>query len=386
MSQYKHPQKGSYLVKNPWLYLYLRTVDVICCVLKFFNKKPSTASAPKKILLINWAHKGDVIIATSMLPLLKKHYAHASIGMLVGSWSKDVIEGHPLIEKIHTFDHPKINRSKITRIKKICNAIGQFFHIVQEIRQQHYDLAVDLYFYYPTSHLLTWCCKIPRRIGYRSGGGAPLLTDSLAWSDKLQHMSLYHLDLLKLLGITSGESQFLKSSLPPVAEGLFGALKARFQITEPYIIFHPYSGNPSKDWDEQTWSKLIDSFKDNPYIILFTGGSIEEREKINKIIHCKKRCINLAHQTSFFELQLIVKHATALICVDTMIIHLAAAYHISSEVLWSTESDPILWSPASWCRNRCFYLKQKLVIGALVFIIMHILTNVLSCSLEKKIL
>jgi ADP-heptose:LPS heptosyltransferase len=340
-------QKGPYLVRNPCLYLYLKIMDALAILLSKCTKTSCQRMQPKKILVINWAHKGDVIIATAVLPMLRRKYPEATLGMLVGAWSQEVIEGHPLIEKIHIFDHPKINRNKQQVFKQLINAVKQFYCVTKEIRQVHYDLAVDVYCYYPNSHFLTWYVKIPWRIGYSSGGGAPFLTQSLAWIYKKQHMSLYHLDLLRTLGIDSDERDYLKSSLLPITEELYVLLQTRFELNNPYIIFHPYSGNPHKDWYQEGWSALIRAFEQSSYSLVFTGGSLQERNCIGSMIHEKKKCINLANVVSFRELAVVVKHAVAIVCVDTMIGHLAAAYDVPSVVLFSRASNVEHWKPSS---------------------------------------
>lgn len=343
----KRPIQQRYLVKNPCLYLYLLVVDTWFFFLKSFKKSRVQQTIPEKILVIQWAHKGDVIIGTSVLPLLKQSYPQAKFGMLIGSWAQDILDRHPLLDHIHVFDHPKLNRNTGFLVFKIYHAIKRFFSAVQEIKRMQYDVAIDLYCYYPSSHFLTWSAKIPRRIGYRSGGGSPLLTDSLPWTYEKKHMSLYHLDLLKLLGICSKETLFLKSCLAPPIEGLLESLQKKWALDGSYVIFHPYSGNHLKDWQDRHWRDLIDLFHKSPYTIVFTGGSLHEQERIENITYGKQQCVNLAGKLSFQELQVIVKHASALICVDTMIGHLAAVYDVPSLVLFLGEANAAQWKPAS---------------------------------------
>ena len=236
---------GPYLAKNPYLYLYLKCIDFLFFILKIFKKAPLKHSPPENILVIQLAHKGDVIIATSVLPLIKEKYPKAKIGMLMGSWSKEIIHNHTLVDFVHIFDHPKLNRSHCSFIKKLILSIRQLSQLIKDLKKHHYDISIDLSCYYPNSHFLTWRSNIPQRIGYQSGGGSPLLTDSLKWTYQRKHMSLYHLDLLKCLDISSNAADYLKSHLPPPSTELFEKLKIQYQLKEPFLIFHPYSGNPS---------------------------------------------------------------------------------------------------------------------------------------------
>ena len=52
---------------------------------------------PRRILLLNGTHIGDIIISTSILPILRSAYTSAEIGFMVGSWSSMVLKNHPEI-------------------------------------------------------------------------------------------------------------------------------------------------------------------------------------------------------------------------------------------------------------------------------------------------
>lgn len=346
---------GSYLVKNPFLFFYLNCLDFFFIFIKFFKTTSVKKSLPEKILIVQLAHKGDVIIATSVLSLIKKTYPSAKIGMLIGNWSKDILHNHPLIDYVHVFDHPKLNRSGLLFIKKLLLSIRQLFQLLKELKNRCYDVSIDLSCYYPNSHFLTWSSKIPRRIGYKSGGGSSLLTDSIKWVYQRKHMSLYHLDLLKCLNITSTTTNYLKSYLPDYSSTLFEELEKKYKIKKPFLIFHPYSGNPLKHWSNTNWKKLTQSFINSSYTILFTGGTEKERALIKIITNGIDGSINLANKLSFQELQALVYSSSAIVSVDTMVGHLAANYDIPSITLHCGISDPMHWKPASKKNISLYY-------------------------------
>lgn len=344
---------GCYLAKNPCLYLYLKALDAFFCLIKIFRKNLVVKAVPEKILIVQLAHKGDVMITTSVIPLIKEAYPAAIIGMLIGSWSQDVLYQHPLIDIFHVFDHPKLDRSCKCWMRKIWRWWKDVKRMIRELKAHRYDLAIDVYCYYPNSHFLTWLAKIPRRIGHQSGGGAPLLTDCVFWFDQRKHISLYHLDLLQPLEIFLKEKQWLKTCLPRPSQNQFNVLEMQYQIKKPYLIFHPYSGNPLKNWKDGSWRKLAQLFEHFSYKILFTGGSQIERENIEKMIPNLNHALNLAGRLSFEELKALVCASSAVVSVDTMIGHLAAAYDIPSITLYVGPSDPLRWKPAS-CKNIFF--------------------------------
>ena len=334
--------RGPYLVKNPLLYLYLKTLDSLCSLLRFFKKHKTLNKPPKKILVIHLAHRGDILLATSILPLLKNHYPTATLSMLIGSWNQEILEDHPLLEKIYFLDHPKTNRSKLSFLRKVILYLTQIKLLTPQITQ--YDLSVDLYPYYPNSHVVTWLAKIPRRIGYQSGGASALLTEAITWTNKNASIVADFVELLKPLGIFANATT-LKSNLAPFSDEVFHDLKKKYKLEKPYLIFHPYSGNPLKDWKDSSWKALTE--KSSSHSIIFTGGSTLEKTRIDCLSQDMPNTLTLANQLSFAELKALVSNATALVAVDTMIGHLAAIYDIPSIILYSEMSDPIYWHPLS---------------------------------------
>ncbi|MEI8301424.1 MAG: glycosyltransferase family 9 protein, partial [Chlamydiota bacterium] len=198
--------------------------------------------------------------------------------------------------------------------------------------------------YYPNSHVITWLARICRRIGYQSGGGSPFLTDSISWINKNTSIAVDFVELLKPLGIFANITT-LKSNLSFVSNEIFHYLKKKYRLEKPYLIFHPYSGHPLKDWKDSSWRELAKKF--SSHSIVFTGGSTVEKNRIDCLCQNLPNTLNLANQLSFTELKALVSNASALVAVDTMIGHLAAIYDIPSVILYAEMSDPIYWHPLS---------------------------------------
>ena len=64
------------------------------------NSKSTANSAPKKILLMQTAFIGDVILATSLLEKLHHHFPEAEIDFLVRKGNESLFKQHPFINKL----------------------------------------------------------------------------------------------------------------------------------------------------------------------------------------------------------------------------------------------------------------------------------------------
>ena len=100
---------------------------------------------PKRILILNGAHIGDIVISTSLLPVLRSAYPKAQIGFLAGSWAKMVVEKHPYVDLVHYVDHWWHNRDHRSFLAKLLHFYRTRSMALHDIRKARYDMAVCIY-------------------------------------------------------------------------------------------------------------------------------------------------------------------------------------------------------------------------------------------------
>jgi ADP-heptose:LPS heptosyltransferase len=296
-----------YLVKNRWLLLYLTWVDRL-----LIKKEKEMRVPPKRVLLSNIAHLGDVVIASCAISIIKKAYPKADIGFLTSSSSKVVLKGHKDLKYLHTFDHFKHNRGKIGFLKKFWRHVASLYKACISIRQVQYDLAVDLYPFYPNSIALLMFCHIPYRLGFTSGGYGPSLTHPVPFDLKEgTPMSRYYKTLFAKIGV---EVTSYKPSL----------VSSNRQFPS-YILFHPGAGNPLKEWDIESWKRVYRRS------CVFTGFGEREAKIIQAI---DKEALSFCGILDFPDLVSLVSKASLVVCVDTCIQHIAAAFDIPTITIY----------------------------------------------------
>ncbi|TMD02154.1 MAG: glycosyltransferase family 9 protein, partial [Chloroflexi bacterium] len=64
-----------------------------------------------RILLIRPDHLGDLVLTTPVLNALKTHLPNASITMMVGPWSSEVVARHPAIDRLLLCPFPGFQRA-----------------------------------------------------------------------------------------------------------------------------------------------------------------------------------------------------------------------------------------------------------------------------------
>ena len=303
------------------------------------------AQRPFKILLTNGAHLGDVVLSTLILQRLKSTYPLSTIGIVVGSWSTMVVNKHPLIDYVYVVDHWQLNRSSKAIWSKFLQYKRTYETALAKIKAEKYDVAIDLYFYFPNSIMLLYQSGIPRRIAFNSAGLGPLLTDSIDWQPGLGSIVNYFHLLVDQLGDSS-----TRCSVDSAYEAVPALYSAPLSFELPSgkkIALHIGTGGKFKEWPVLKWKELAHKLETDGYQLIFTGAGDEERRKIEFATSGLKKAINLCGALSWGEFLSTIRNCDFLVGVDSVACHVAAALGVPSLTLANGVQDPNLWKPCS---------------------------------------
>lgn len=350
------PLRGRYLVRHRLLNAALRVIDGGLRTALGDRSRRSTPPppAPRRILLANGAHLGDVLIFSSVIPALRRAFPDIEIGVAVGAWSRPIVSSNPDVRWVHVIDHWMLNRSGQPLLKKIVHYLRTRSRALKEIRGNRYDVAIDFYYYFPNMLPLLRQSGIPVRIGYGSGGFGPLLTHEASWQNKDCHVVDYHRELLRFLNPPEESPAVLRPPAPsfePKAEQ-----KLRILLTEngrdssQYILIHVGTGHTQKEWPLANWRELVARLIADGHHLVFTGTGSHEERLISSIIEDMQGCSNLCGKLAWPEYVAAISHARLAVCVDSLAGHLAAAVDTPCVVIKSGISHPLHWRPLS---DRC---------------------------------
>jgi heptosyltransferase-2 len=87
--------------------------------------------APKRILIIQTAFIGDVVLATAILEKLVAHYPQARIDFLVRKGNEGLLKGHPKLGEVLVWD-------------KKGSKYRNLFGLLRRIRKSRYDVVVNV--------------------------------------------------------------------------------------------------------------------------------------------------------------------------------------------------------------------------------------------------
>lgn len=339
------PQRGRYFMRHRGFNLLFRSMDAVLRVLRAPMRRPSVPRPVRRVLIANGAHLGDIVLSTAILPVLKAAYPDARIGMLVGSWAGPVVQGHALLDWVHRVDHWRLNRAALPLKAKITSWWRSRRQALREIREVEYDVAIDLYFYFPNSIALLWQAGIPERIGYTSAGLGPLLTQPVDLDMRENRRSIVelHLDLVRRIpGIGPLRTELAVPNIPrePVdVETIAGR--------GGYVVLHLGSGSALKDWPESAWAVLARQLLAEGRRIVLTGSGAREKEKIERFRREVPDTVDLCDRLKWKEFVEVIAHARLLVASDSVAAHIASAVGTPAVVTGHGMTNLHLWRPTS---------------------------------------
>lgn len=336
------PVIGPYRAVSPLLYMYLRVWDAALAPVGWLagDAAPDPAASerpPRRVLVANCAHLGDVVLATSVLPVLKAAFPGVSIGFLCGGWSRQILEGHPLVDRVHTVDNWKLNRSEEPVERKLRRYLRTRRQAISEIRAEQYDVAIDLYYFYPNSADIFWAAGIPVRIGFTGGGFGRLYTHPVPYRYQPgRHVIDYHADMLLCLGVGNGYLANMRPELvgaPDAPPSLRCELGAHGMADRGYVLIHMGTGDSAKEWPCAKWSALTSRLHTAGHQMVFTGRGTRERRMVGAVAENLEGSVDLCDRLDISEFIATVERAGVVVAGDSLAAHVAAAVGTPSVVI-----------------------------------------------------
>ncbi|HJY63394.1 MAG TPA: lipopolysaccharide heptosyltransferase II [Ignavibacteria bacterium] len=268
-----------------------------------------------KILIIQTAFLGDVILSLPMVQTLKNHLPDSKIDFLCVPVNVSVISNHPAINSVIPYD------------KKGADKFDKFIEVLSEIRENEYDIVITPHRFL-RSALLTYYSEGKTRIGFNRNTFSFLLTNKVKYAyDK--HEILRNIDLVKAIpGINFDEAKIsLKPELYPSSddENIVNEILSGMNINK-LITFAPCSRWVTKQFPLHKSVDLINLLISDGYNVALIGGNDDReycRRVENRVIN--KNFIKLCGKLTAVQSYLVIKKSRLLVTVDSAAQHLGAA-------------------------------------------------------------
>ncbi|MFO7721916.1 MAG: glycosyltransferase family 9 protein [Bacteroidales bacterium] len=282
----------------------------------------------KKVLIIQTASIGDVILVTPVLEALHQNRPDARIDLLVKNGMEQLFNRHPFVHNVLVWQKAKGKYKSLHRL-------------IHQVRSEKYDVVINVQ-RFMSSGLITVLSGAGTTIGFGKNPLSKLFTHRV--EHKIGDPSVHEVDrncaLLKPLGIDP--TPIIK--LYPAQQD-YGAIQA-YQV-KAYICLAPASLWFTKQFPREKWVELLDNLPHH-YRCYLLGSQADTdflKRISNKTMH--PDVISLAGQLTLLQTAALMSAAVMNYCNDSAPLHLASAVNAPVTAIFCSTIPAFGFGPRS---------------------------------------
>lgn len=283
----------------------------------------------QRILIIQTAFIGDVVLATGLLEKLHQHFPEAELDIAVRKGNESLFDGHPFLHQVLIWD------KKSAKYKHL-------FQLLRSIRQRKYDVVINVQRYYATGFLAAFS-GATRKIGFDKNPFRFFFTDIISHhfsglGDATHEIQRNHALIRSFTDEKAGRPVLYPTNKAFEKIGVYQQ--------QPYICIAPASVWFTKQYPADQWVDLIHQLPVNYSIYLL--GAPGDKNLCDTI--CKRsndRVVDLSGQLSFLESAALMKAAVMNYVNDSAPMHFASAVNAPVTAIYCSTIPGFGYGPLS---------------------------------------
>lgn len=291
----------------------------------------------RKIVVLQTAFIGDVILTLPMVQLLKKRYPTVAIDFIATKRASGVLQNHPDISEVIIYD--KYGEDK---------GFKGFRRLTDLLKSKKYDAAIVPHRSI-RSALLIYLSKITTRIGFNRSAGKIFFTHVEKYRFDLHEVER-NISLLKPLLIETQKKELPRLYPSLEDKKIVGKILFEEEILETsrLIGIAPGSVWNTKRWTKEGYLQLVRKLLSEKYIICFIGGK-EDVKLCNEIINntTPGGVVNLSGKLTLLQSAELIRRCRVLITNDSSPVHLAAAVDVPVVAIFGPTVSSFGFAPYS---------------------------------------
>lgn len=281
----------------------------------------------QKILIIQTAFIGDVVLATGLIEKLHQHFPEARIDFLLRKGNESLLMNHPFLNEVIVWDKQK-------------NKQRNLFRMLKRIRANRYDKLINVQRFAATG-ILTAFSGAKEKIGFHKN---PF---SFLFSKKVKH------DIAKGHHEIERNHELIKPFTDPVpGKPRLYPVDADFNFTKqfkekPYICIAPASVWFTKQYPPEKWISFIGKLPAEIRIYLIGAPSDQSlcTQIISSTVH--KHVFSLAGKLTFLQSAALMKDAVMNYVNDSAPLHFASALNAPTTAVYCSTIPSFGFGPLS---------------------------------------
>lgn len=277
-----------------------------------------TPNRALRILIVQIADIGDMVLSTPALAALRDRYPTAHITLLTTPNAAPVVQGSPLIDEIILFERRTGWREP-----------GKLFDLARRLRRGRHEITLFLH------HFSTWAGTLKfaaialaagskRRIGL-DGRGSFFLSDRLENTGfGGRHQAQYWLDLAAL--IDADDHPISASAVIGENDRLWAA--QMLPDRRPRVVIHSGSGGDSyaRRWSVEDFAAVAAQMAEKHRAqIVLVGSPADNTSAVLNALPPHVQALDLTGKTTLPQLGAVLEQADVFIGADSGVMHMACA-------------------------------------------------------------
>lgn len=284
----------------------------------------------QKILVIQTAFIGDVVLVTALLEDLHLQYPNARLDILVRKGNEALFNGHPFLNEVLIWQKKEDKYSNL-------------FKIISQIRQNKYDQVINVQRYAATG-LITILSGAKETIGFDKNPFSLLFTKRIkhifSKGDQVLHEVERNFQLIE-----NGGGQ--KASNPKLYPSIIDKAAIAVYTNQPFICIAPASVWFTKQFPVNKWISFLQEVP-NKYAIYLLGAP-SDNALCKEIVAAlpAHHCTILAGKLTFLESAALMEKAMMNFVNDSAPMHFASAMNAPVTAIYCSTIPAFGYGPLS---------------------------------------
>jgi len=320
---------------------------------------------PNSIFILRNNDIGDLLVSTPLFEALRTRFPAARIVAGIGDWNRPILQNNPYVTEVLSVNAPWMNKysasSHLTEMAR--GSIGYIYGSAEarELASRRFDIGIDV-FGTQFGSLLLMRAGIPYRLGVRGFRGGHTAAQACVAFDPLEHVSRANLRFAELLGaydLPEARPQlFLTREERATAAEIWDSAPSAANAERPIrIVVGHGAGLAEKAWPLDNYILLVSELYRLGNVSVIAVGGKDQLGDCARIAAVARYATTVATAQTLRETFALVADADLVICNSSMLLHVAAAFHVPTVLLLGPSIDSASVHHATWgYRSGCITL------------------------------
>jgi len=311
----------------------------------------------KRVLLVPKGYLGDLVLTSPVLEALKASDPSLRLTALVPPQFVSYVKSDPFVDDVIVFDRRKTHKG--------WRGLRAF---AAELRAAGFDRAYSFH-RSPRTSILLWLAGIPERVGYREAFASFLYTRRVTKterchevirnlelvSNELSPESRDELEQLKRPGPSAVSDRFSLRVPEVESEEISESIRAIVDDPKPYVVLSPGSAWETKRWSARGFREVAQGLVARGTRVVVVGAPDDSAACREVVAGLGIDVIDTCGRTSLLELFHIIRRSQAVVCNDSLALHVASATRRPTVVVYCATSPLFGFGP--W-KNRAIVVEK----------------------------